>query len=250
MRRIVLSALVVGLLSAGLLRAADNADPMAVIDKAIQATGGTAKLAKYHGNLVKMKGQFHGMGTPIDFTGEMTTQTPNKMRFALDMEVMGSKFTFLQIFNGKEGWISLNGTVTEMDKDAAEEARESLHSGSVEHLLPLKSKDYTLSTLGEDKVGDRPVVGVRASRKGYRDVNLYFDKEKFLLLKSATVVKDPMAGGQEQQGERFFSDYKEQDGIRYAGKVKIKRDGKDYVDSETLEYKPQEKVDDSVFAKP
>ena len=129
MRRILLIALIVGLATAGATRAADADDPKAIIDKAIQAAGGEAKLTKYQGVVAKMKGQFHGMGAAIDFSGELTTQHPQKMRFAIDMDVMGMKFTFLQIYNGKEGWISLNGMAQEMDKDALEEAREGIHLG-------------------------------------------------------------------------------------------------------------------------
>src|SRR5438874_10036578 len=71
-RRTILGALVFGFVAASAVKAADAADPKAIIDKAIQATGGEAKLAKNHGMIAKMKGQFHGMGTPIDYTGEMT----------------------------------------------------------------------------------------------------------------------------------------------------------------------------------
>src|SRR5947208_1477821 len=82
------------------------------------------------------------------------------------------------------------------------------------------------------KVNGKPAVGVRVSHKGHRDINLYFDKDKGLLLKIERTVKDLMAGGKESQEEVSYSDYKEVEGVQQPTKLVIKRDGKDYVDGE------------------
>jgi hypothetical protein len=59
-----------------------------------------------------------------------------------------------------------------------------------------------------------------------------------------------MNGGKEVAEEVLYDDYKEKDGVKYPGKVLVNRDGKKYVESETTEYKPAEKIDDKTFEKP
>jgi len=116
-------------------------------------------------------------------------------------------------------------------------------------LIPLKDKAVNLSTLGEIKVDDRPALGVRVSSKGHRDINLYFDKETHLLVKSEMRVKVE-ATGMEANQETFYGGHKEVGGIKEPMKFVIKRDGKPYLNAEVEEVRRGEKVDDSVFAKP
>src|SRR5262249_51138631 len=130
------------------------------------------------------------------------------------------------------------------------EAQEELYAQSVETLVPLRDKAFTLAPVGEVKVGDQPAIGVRVSRKDHRDISLFFDKDKGLLLKSERIVKDEMAGGKEVLQESVYSNYKYTDAGLAAMKITIKRDGKPYVDSETKEVKLDEKLDDAVFGKP
>ena len=240
------------LAGAGLLSADDEAAVRAVLDKAIKAHGGAEKLAKFKASTTKMKGKFHGSGTPIDYTGEIIIQLPDKSKITIEGEVMGQKFSFSQVFVGGKGWElnSFEGKPQDLDKDKIEEAREGLYAHEVATLAPLTGKGFTLSPVGESKIGDRPATGVRVSGKGHRDINLYFDKDKGLLLKMEKTVKDLMAGGKEMQEEIFYSDFKEVEGVQQPMKVVIKRDSKDYVEGETTDLKLAEKLDDSVFAKP
>ena len=114
----------------------------------------------------------------------------------------------------------------------------------------MKDKAYTLTPLGEVKVGDRPAVGVKVSSKGHRDVELYFDKDTNLLLKSQTRVKSREQEGKEMDQESLYADYKDVDGAKVPMKVTMNREGKVYVESESTDVKPVDKLDDSTFGKP
>src|SRR5262249_31010971 len=129
------------------------------------------------------------------------------------------------------------------------EAQEGANESWVATLVPLKDKSYTLSTLGETKVGDRPALGVRVSSKGRRDVNLYFDKDTNLLVKSEMRGKDDQAKMAMNQ-ETFVSNYKDVGGVKEAMKFRMKRDGQPYLDAEIEDIRRQEKAEDSLFAKP
>jgi hypothetical protein len=250
-KTLCLAAAVALVLAAKAARADEKADARAVIDKAVMAAGGADKLAAIKAETFKGKGKFYGLGEGLDYTGEWAIQRPDKIRFQIEFEANGMKFTFLQVYNGKVGWTKINDATMEMDKDAVEEVKEQTYAGRVEALEPLvKDKGFELSPLGEVKVGDGGAVGVRVSHKGHRDINLFFDKKSGLLLKSERTVKDPMMGGKELAQVTLFSDYKDVDGVKQAMKVAIKRDGKDYVEMEVSDLERKDKLDDSVFAKP
>jgi len=254
MRRLLMPcALVLALAALG--RADDAADAKAVVEKAVKARGGADNLAKYKADVLKVKGAVHVSGLDIDFTGEISFQQPDKSRTVIEGTVMGTNFKSTRVVNGDKGWIDdLLGAARQqrdMSKEELAEERESQNANSIIRLAVLTDKAYTLSTVGESKVGDKEAVGILVKRKGYRDVSLFFDKKTHLLLKSETRVKDPQGGGAtEFTQEAFYDDYKKVGDLQVAHKLTIKRDGKAFLESETTDFKPEEKLDDRLFAKP
>jgi len=104
--------------------------------------------------------------------------------------------------------------------------------------------------VGEGGVYGREAVGLRVSRKGHRDVTLSFDKASGLLLRTECVVKDLDSGGRELVVETLYDDYRPVDGVQVAHRFTIRRDGRLYVQSEAVEVKVAEKLDDRLFARP
>jgi hypothetical protein len=186
------------------------------------------------------------MGEGIEYTETMSVHYPHQMR--IDIEAGNFKFT--QVFNKDKGWRKINENTEELSKDETAEASEQMYAGTVTNLVVLHDKSYKLSSLGENKVGDRAAVGVRVEHKGHRPIRLYFDKDKGLLLKAETTGKDMRNDNKEFTSEELFSDYKKVGELMVAHKVRINRDGKKYVEAEVTECKHSEKLDDSVFAKP
>ncbi len=244
MRKLVYAAVGVALLAGNVVRA-DDADAKAVVEKAIKAHGGTEVLNKFPAVSLKTRGKFYGMGVAADYTAEAHYQVPERQR----VEVQSGDFKFIQVINGDKGWVVVGGETRALNKEQLDVAREELYAAFVSRLAPLTGAGFKLSFLGNVKVGDREAVGVRVEHKGHGDVSLFFDKDSGLLLKTERRGKDLMGGG-EYTGEALYGDYKKVDGMQVAYKVTIKRDGKLYVESETTEVKPAEKLDDSVFAKP
>jgi hypothetical protein len=252
MQRIVLLSAVLVSVTTSAVCADEQADLKAIVDKAIKAGGGEANLAKYKAETFKAKGKFYGMGEGLDYTGEWAVQPPVSMRVRIDGEAGGMKFSFVNVVHGDKVWKKFgDATMAVEDKEEVAEAKEQTYVAWVTKLLPLrKETGFELAALGEVKVNDKPAIGVRVSRKGRRDVNLFFDKDKGLLVKSETVVKDLMAGGKEVTQETLYADYKEVSGVQVPMKLVINRDGKKYVESELTEVELKEKLDDSVFDKP
>src|SRR5262249_52933043 len=118
-------------------------------------------------------------------------------------------------------------------------------------LVPLSDKAFKFAPLGDVQVDDKPAVGVRVSKEGQRDVNLYFDKASNLVVKTEHQVKDVKGGGnKEMSQESFLSEYKNFQEAKFPPKVVIKREGKLYVEATMSELQLVESFDDSVFAKP
>lgn len=229
---------------------ADDAKLQEVVDRAIKAHGGLDNLKKFKASATKQKGKVRVMGQAFDYTSEASLQLPDRFRLEVKTNAGGQEFTFIQVINGNKGWMKLADNSQELDKDMLDEAKEQLNAANITQLVCLKDKEYKLSTLGEVKVGDRPAIGIRVERKGYRDVSLFFDKEKSLLRKMETRGKDPMQGGQEYTSTTLYDDYKKVEGMMVAYKTTVERDGKPFVDGEVTEVTVSEKLDDSVFEKP
>lgn len=228
-------------------RADDQADLQKLLDQAIKAHGGADKLDKHQAAVMKLQGKFYGMGEGIPFEGEWKVQGLNQFRNEITVEVMGMKIPIVIVLDGDKGWVQAMGNTQDMDKDKIAESKEDLYAGWVTRLVPLKGKGFTLSALGEAKVGDRPAVGIKVVHAGRPDINLFFDKETHLLLKSERRAREE---GKEFTQETLYQDYKPVEGVQQPHKAIIQRDGKKHVEAEVTEYKAVEKLEDSTFAKP
>lgn len=212
-----------------------------IVARAIKAQGGE-NLEKFKSRIAKSRGKL----LELDYTTENAYQFPNRSRTVAESK-LGK---FVQILNGEKGWVKFGDLGRECIKEEMDEMREQLNASQIANLAVLTDPEYRLSPLGEEKVDDRPAVGVRVEHKGFRDISLYFDKESYLLLKMETRIKDPLRGGEEIAAETYYGDYKNVDGVMTAHKITIKYDGKVYIDSELTEVKYSEKLDDSYFEKP
>jgi hypothetical protein len=171
---------------------------------------------------------------------------PDRLRMAAESK-LGK---LVQVINGDKGWVKLGELSRECIKEELPEMREQLNALRVSRLTVLTEKEYKLSALGEENIDGRQAIGIRVEHKGYRDVNLFFDKESYLLLKMQAPIKDMLRGGEEVAAETVFGDYRDIDGVMTAHKFTIMYDGKAYNEGEVTEVKYSESLDDNAFDKP
>jgi hypothetical protein len=237
-------ALVLG----GALRADDQANAKAVIDKALKAMGGEAKVAKFKAGTWKGKATAQEGGNEIVLMNEGTWQGTDKLRLDAEITAGGQTEKVQAVINGDKGWTKIRDMVREAREGDLPMVKAGLYALRMPQLLPdLKGKEFTLSNLGEVKVGDKPALGIGVSHKDHKDVSLFFDKETGL--PSRSEVRSSDSSGKEITIEYLYSDYKELDGVKHPMKIAIKADGKDIV-LELSEIKSKEKVEESEFAKP
>jgi hypothetical protein len=226
---------------------ADDAAARSVIEKALKAHGGDLAEGVI---VVKSKGTVFAGGQEIAYSGTTFYSHP-KQRVELTFEAGGMSMSLVSVFTGEQGWVKLGQMLVEMTKDQVAEAREQMYAGRVGQLRPLlKEAGFQLSVIGEDKVGDRAVVGIRIARDKHRDVRLYFDKETWLTLKIETSIV-PDGGSNEVEQITVLSDYKKTaEGVMYPGKIVMHRAGEKFLDGDVTEYKRLDKADDAWFTKP
>ena len=124
--------------------------------------------------------------------------------------------------------------------------------GPVMALSAFQDKVYKLVPRADDKVDDRETAVVSVTRKGFPDITLYYDRETGLLAKSSTRVKAADQGFKEVVQEVWYKDYKESEGVKFPSKLVIKRDGKEFVESEVSELRLEDvrEVRNELFGKP
>lgn len=231
------------------LSVADDAVSRAIVEKAIETHGGEKLLTKFKSATSKLKGTIQVNRAAVEFTGELASQESNQLRINISFVLDGQSISFASVLNRDQGWLKINNDTVDMPAEQLAETKEQAYSGWVATLLPLKDKAFTLAPFGEIEIAGRKAVGVNVTREGRRPINLFFDKETSRLVRTESRVKDETTG-QEVTEESTYGEYKLVDGALQAMKVAVKRDGKPHAEVEVTEYKPAEKLDDSVFARP
>ena len=249
MFRLLVPALSAVVLFAPGLRADDDAK--AIVTRAIKAHGGEEALSKYQAGRAKNKGKIAipGVGD-AEFTQQTAFMLPGKFRESLELVIGGMTVNVETRVNGDKVSIQANGQDVPQNDAIKAAMKDVQHVMKVARLSALlKDKGLELSTAGESKVNDAPAVGVRVSMKDQKDVTLYFNKKTNLLAKVEFRTTDAMTGN-EMTEERIITEYqKSPEGLPAPKKVLIKRDGKDYLQAEVLEFKFLETLDDAEFTK-
>jgi hypothetical protein len=238
-------------LASTLARADDAADARAVLDKAIKALGGADQLAKHPAVTWKSSGTITANDMKIAINDQWSAQGFDRFRWEFEVTIDGRALNGLIVIKGAEGWLKIaNQPVTKVPAEVLPLLKNGLHIPRlVDALLPLRDKAFKLAPLGELTINDRAAVGIKVSHKDYPDVDLFFDKETALPLRSEFRVKEPMATD-ETTYAFYFDGYKEFGGRKFATKITFKRDDKTTIELERKDVTPMEKLDDSTFAKP
>jgi len=241
----------VGILAFGTNVRAADVQPKDVIEKAIKANGGEEALTKNQAGISKGKGKITipGVGD-VEFTQETAHMVPDKFKETIQMSIMGQNISVITVVNGSKFIVEANGTAVDLDDKMKESMGNAGHMLKVSKLVPLiKEKGYELSLIGEDKVEDKPAIGIRVVSKGKKDLNLYFDKETNMLVKIEHRTVDPFTKNEVNE-ERIITEYgKSKDGLPAPKKVVVKHDGKKFLEIEVSDVEFFEKLDDNEFKK-
>jgi uncharacterized protein (TIGR02246 family) len=224
-----------------------QADVGAILDRAIVALGGEERLSKIKAATWKTKGTISFGGMENQATTVLTVQGLDHFRQEFEGGFGGKGILVLA---GDKGWRNFGGQNMAMDKDGVADLKRTAYLTVLPiTLLPLKSKDFKVEALGEEKAGDKILDVVKATGPDGKDFTLYFDKESGLLVKHVAKVSSFM-GAAEVTQEMTFGDYKRMDGILKATKIEARRDGELFFAQQVTAFQILEKVDPKTFTAP
>ena len=229
---------------------AQEPDLKAVLRKSIEAHGGEKNINKYKAAVNKYKGTIEIQNNKFDVTGETSLQRPDKVKNSMTLDINGKSIEVITVFNGKKLWVSTMGMTKEIDDEKIlKAAREEIQAEGASRISDYLKEPYELNSLGDVKVKGKTALGIRISKKGQKDISMFFDKETHLVLKTEMRTLDGMSG-QEVTQEKFIIGYQDRNGMKVPKRVEVQKDGKVFMDVEILETRALEKLDDAVFAKP
>lgn len=239
-----------GLLVCGTaVSAADAAEPLDIVKKAIKANGGKEALTKQNAVVLTGKGKVNTQGMKLEYTATWRFHYPDKMNVQIETDVNGMVFKINHVFNGKKGWTKVAGMIMEMTEDQLKAATIQMKVEKINTLVPLlDKKKYTVSSLGEEKVNGKKAIGLNVVGKDGSDVNLYLDPKTYYIVKEVYQTKSEE--GKDVSQAVYMSGYKNVKGVPMPMKLSIKQEGKQYVTAEfeTVEFK--DKLDAKLFKKP
>jgi len=231
-------------------RADDAAEARAIVEKAIKALGGADVLARHNAVVWKGAGSVTRDGEKHRVTSTWSVQGLDRYRWDAEADD-GSGQKLLMVLNGDKGWLKAGtGATSDFPKDVLATIRDVLVAVRLMDLpTHLKDSGYTLRPLGELKINDQVAVGIKASHKGRPDLDLFFDKKTSLPVRGEVRLKVP-SSTDEVAVAIYFTDYKEFGGRKFATRVTLRADDKEFLETERTDFKLHEKLDDADFAKP
>ncbi|NBR05547.1 MAG: hypothetical protein EBT92_07240 [Planctomycetes bacterium] len=218
-------------------------DVQETIKKAIDAHGGKEALIKAQ----KFKRTSSGtifFGQTQNFTDELIVSFPNKIKLNIKLD---TKENLLMCLEGDMGWSIASGFPIDLSKEKIGELKEESYFLQVSNLVTLLDPGCKLTSLGESKLGNKPVQGIKASLSGGPEISLYFDKETNLLSKAERKGKQ---SGVEILKGIHYSDYQTFGANKFATRETHFLGGNKFVENKNIVYTILDRVEDSLFKKP
>jgi hypothetical protein len=238
--------LVAAVLTVGLAARADDAARQ-VIEKAVKAHGGADALKKHTGGEYKTEGTAVIAGETAKFTSVITYALPDKFKMTFDTTVLDQKSSVVVIVNGDKVKETANGKPAEVKDPVKAEFKQLAANQEVSLLYPLLDKDkFTLKTEPTEKVDGKEAAVVLVTRKGMKDVKLFFDADGGRLVKYTRKGLNPLS--QEVDEEVLMSEFKEFSGVLLPTAQKVRQGGKDYMTLKVTDVKLTDTPDLKAFA--
>ncbi len=173
------------------------------------------------------------------------SKRPDKLR------VQGTfqDLTFVQTYNGKEGW-SLNpfAGATDPQPMSEDELKAMKYQADMDGMLwNWKEKGYTVTLDGQEDMEGTPCYKVKVETKEGDTFTYYIDSDSYILLRTNSKIK---VMGNESVGDSYYGNYKQIHGMAVPGKIdnKVNDQLAGTIVIDTIEFNIA--LPDSLFEKP
>jgi outer membrane lipoprotein-sorting protein len=217
-----------------------------ILDKNIEALGGTAALKAVRTLTISAK--IVGGGGAVEMPTFTQTKVPDKVR--MEMTFQGQ--TTITAFDGTDGWIINPRTgSSEPQKLPEEQLRAAAGSSDMQGLIGalkfMREAGATMELTGKEDVEGAPAYRIRVVLKN-GDLQTYFiDTRSFLPVEMITKATQ---GGQETEMESYPSNYRKTGGILMPYRTDGKVGGKTVASTVTEKIEINLPMDDSIFKMP
>jgi hypothetical protein len=233
----------------------DPQDVRALIDRALAAAGGPEKLAQPRAYSFKQEMTAKNKSTPDGVVTKTTYyfQPPNRYRREEESQRSGRPSKYIEVISGSRGWAKRDGVSQPLAPDAIKHPVEVQQGFGYKFILLLRDPAFTPSALGESKINDHTVVGVKLVRpvgRGAEERRLFFDTHTNLVVMSELHAK--LSVGGELASEQTWGDFKMIDGIAVPHRVlhMIRDKGGSTYERIYSDFKFEEKLDPHLFEAP
>jgi hypothetical protein len=206
-----------------------------LLDKWLQATGGTAAWAKLKTRVTKQTVEFLGRGQP-PMQAETVHAAPERWHATLIMK----EGNFEQGWDGKTGWRKFGGHALPLESGA--ELRRDAQFSQPQTLANVLTD---LKVVADAPLG-KSVAHVIEGRQGDLRVRLWLDAQTGLL--SRMTIRQPTPAGDLPE-QRDYEDYRVADGVKLPFVLKGNKGGEAWIDTYT-DIKHNVKIDEAQFAPP
>jgi hypothetical protein len=208
-----------------------------ILDKYIQASGGTDALKKITSRSSKGAINFGERNVPL----EVFAKAPGQ-RLSIMHTPNGDSIT---AYDGHSGWLGNPGGNPPRDMTAAE-AEAAQFDADFYLPLDLKKMFDQFRVRAADKIGDHEVILVIGMKQGRPPLRLFFDQQSGLLVRSVRYAETPLGRNPTQLD---YADYREQNGIKLPFRWTLARPlGRFTIQIDQMQQNVP--IDDARFAKP
>lgn len=169
-------------------------------------------------NTQKLSGKMIQSGVEIPFI--QMAERPDKVR----VEGTFQALTFVQTFNGKEGW-NLNPFTgaTEPQPMSEDELKSMRYQADMDGMLwNWKEKGYTVTMDGKEDMEGTSCYKIKLVTKEGDSFTYYIDSDSYIMIRSNTKIK---VMGNESEADTYYSNYTQVEGLAVPGKVETKVNG-------------------------
>ncbi len=190
---------------------------IALLEKALKAKGGAAKLKAIRNMKVVAKGKITVQKRAMPATLTRHFELPDKLRLDIDVRVGGATAQVVTLLSGRKAWNKQPGQgVVELPKEAVAELRKQIWRDHEFILLRHREKGTRVASPGPQTVGGvtYDVVTI-TSPDGQNSVTLYLDQKTHLI--SVLTFRE-----QGIEAIESYADYRVVDGIQIAHRRQTK----------------------------
>lgn len=210
-----------------------------IVEKHVAALGGLDKLKGVTTLVTDRSLAVQGMEIPTK-----TTLVVGKS-LRSESTVMGN--SMIQVIDDAKGWMirptMMGGTGEPEDMPADQIKQQESQLDPFGGLVDYKEKGNKVELVGKEKLDKKDVYHLKLTAKDGQVIDEFLDANTYLISK----VKANMNG---QDGEITFSDYKDFEGVKFAGSMDITNPQMGVMTFITNKVIINSKVDESVFKKP